>query len=37
MQDFLNQVKAQTGKHLTRDQPGQLTDAATEIRDQLGC
>jgi hypothetical protein len=37
LQAFLNQVKAQTGKKLTSDQAQQLTDAANDIRDQLGC
>jgi hypothetical protein len=34
---FLNQVKAQTGKKLTSAQAQQLTDAANDIRTQLGC
>jgi hypothetical protein len=30
-------VKAQTGKKLTSDQAQQLTNAANDIRTQLGC
>lgn len=37
MQDFLNLVSAQTGKKLTEEQAGDLTAAADEIREQLGC
>jgi subtilisin-like proprotein convertase family protein len=37
LQAFLNQVKAQTGKKLTEAQAEQLTDAANDIRTQLGC
>jgi subtilisin-like proprotein convertase family protein len=36
-QSFLNLVKAQTGKKITRAQAMQLTAAANDIRDQLGC
>jgi hypothetical protein len=37
MQEFLDLVKAQTGKKLTEDQADQLTESANNIRDQLGC
>jgi hypothetical protein len=34
---FLNKVQAQAGKKLTPEQAEQLTDAANELRAQLGC
>jgi hypothetical protein len=37
MQSFLNLVNAQTGKKITPAQAQQLTDAANDIRTQLGC
>ena len=37
LQAFLNQVKAQTGKKIPSGDAQQLTDAANDIRTQLGC
>ena len=34
---FLNQVAARTGKKITSAQAADLTAAANEIRDALGC
>ena len=37
LQAFLNHVRAQSGKKLTGDQPGDLTAAVSEIRTLLDC
>ena len=37
MQSFLNLVNAQTGKKISSGDAQQLTDAANDIRTQLGC
>jgi hypothetical protein len=34
---FINQCSAQSGKALTEEQAGQLINAATELRTELGC
>ena len=37
LRSFINQCSAQSGKALTEEQVGQLINAATQIRTQLGC
>lgn len=37
LQALINQTRAQTGKKITTDQATRLTEAATTIRDDLGC
>jgi hypothetical protein len=37
LSDFLNEVRAQTGKKLTEAQAQQLSAAANDIRTQIGC